>query len=311
MAEFTALYVLGCLPQAERAEFESHLSEGCLACDAELSQVSSDIAALAQNSAQQFPAGMRERFVARMKTARAKDEGKATSLTPGVLFNSSGVLIARTEAMDWQAGAIPGIWAKPLFVDKQRQFVTSLVCMEPGTRYAAHRHYGPEELFLLSGDLVVEGQKMRSGDYCHAEAGSIHGQSYTESGCLFVLKASGLDEVLLRTSRIGCKVGRARRKVIGRCAHQSAHPFVGPVRPSVRTACEREPECKGFFCGNLALCCCLVHIALIPPLQTAIAEHFPLCTVVEVASAVEAADEQTLEREEHEVLELESVPPTA
>jgi len=37
----------------------------------------------------------------------------------------------------------------------------------------------------VGGDLVLEGQNMKPGDYCRAETGSIHSESYTESGCLF------------------------------------------------------------------------------------------------------------------------------
>ena len=190
MVELAALYVLGCLSEAERAEFESHLREGCEICNAEISQVSMDVASLAQNSAPAI-SGMRERFLIRMKK-----EADTSSPAREILLNSSGMFIARTEAMNWQAGAAPGIWAKVLFADRHRQSITSLVRMEPGTHYAPHRHHGPEEVFLLSGDLMIDGQQMKSGDYCRAETGSIHGESYTQSGCLFILTACQLDEVL-------------------------------------------------------------------------------------------------------------------
>jgi anti-sigma factor ChrR (cupin superfamily) len=83
-----------------------------------------------------------------------------------------------------------------LFVDDQQQCVTSLVRMEAGTHFPAHRHGGPEEVLLLSGDLVVEGQRMKPGDYCRAETASIRGESYTPSGCLFLLKASQHDQII-------------------------------------------------------------------------------------------------------------------
>jgi anti-sigma factor ChrR (cupin superfamily) len=191
MVELAASYVLGCLSETERAEFESHLREGCEICNAEISRVGVDVAALARSSAPAVPPGMRERFLIRMQK-----EADTSSLVHEVLPNSSGMFIARTEAMNWQAGAAPGIWAKVLFADQQRQSITSLVRMEPGARYAPHRHHGPEEVFLLSGDLMIEGQQMKSGDYCRAETGSIHGDSYTQAGCLFILTASQLDEVL-------------------------------------------------------------------------------------------------------------------
>jgi anti-sigma factor ChrR (cupin superfamily) len=191
MEELTASYVLGCLSEAERAEFESHLREGCEICNAEISRVSVDVAALARSSAPATSPGMRERFL-----IRVKNEADASSPTRGILLNSAGKFIARTEEMEWQAGDVAGIWAKRLFADNRRRCVTSLVRMEPGTHYASHRHHGPEVLYFLSGDLIVDGQKMRSGDYCRAETGTIHSASYTESGCLFVLTASQLDKVL-------------------------------------------------------------------------------------------------------------------
>jgi anti-sigma factor ChrR (cupin superfamily) len=191
MVELAASYVLGCLSEAERANFESHLAEGCEICAAEISRVSMDVAGLAESSAPAISPSMRERFFIRMK-----NEADASLPARGILLNSSGMFIARTEAMKWQAGAAPGIWAKVLFADQQRQSITSLVRMEPGTHYAPHRHHGPEEVFLLSGDLMIDGQQMKSGDYCRAETGSIHGESYTQSGCLFILTACQLDEVL-------------------------------------------------------------------------------------------------------------------
>ena len=196
MVELAASYVLGCLSEKEGAEFESHLREGCEICNAEISRVSVDVETLAQSSAPDVPVGMRERFLIRMQK-----EPDTSSLASEGLLNSSGMFIARTEAMNWQAGAAPGVWAKLLFADQQRQSITSLIRMEPGAHYAPHRHHGPEEVFLLSGDLMLEGQQMKSGDYCRAETGTIHGESYTESGCLFVLIASQLDEVLSDRAR--------------------------------------------------------------------------------------------------------------
>jgi len=109
-------------------------------------------------------------------------------------LGQSGLIIARAEMINWQSQRVPGCWIKPLLVEQQGKIATSLVRMDPGTHFPAHRHGGPEEVFLLEGDLVVEGQKLKPGDYCRAETGTIHSESYTESGCLFFLKASQLDE---------------------------------------------------------------------------------------------------------------------
>jgi len=68
--------------------------------------------------------------------------------------------------------------------------------MEPGTRYPSHRHLNMEELFMLEGDLMVEGTKMVAGDYCCGTPGSVHGAVYTESGALFVVLSSQNDILL-------------------------------------------------------------------------------------------------------------------
>jgi DNA-binding NarL/FixJ family response regulator len=125
-------------------------------------------------------------------------EGATTvgRLAAQILLDRFGLFISRTEEMEWQAGGASGCQRKLLFVDERQQSATSLVRMQAGTHFPAHRHGGPEEVFMLGGDLVVEGQTMKPGDYCRAETDSIHRESYTESGCLFLLRASQHDEMI-------------------------------------------------------------------------------------------------------------------
>ena len=65
-------------------------------------------------------------------------------------------------------------------------------CARAGRRGPA----GIEELYLLEGDLTVEGYTMHAGDYCRAEAGSFHGEIRTKTGCKFIAIASREDELL-------------------------------------------------------------------------------------------------------------------
>jgi len=136
-------------------------------------------------------ASLRKNTAANSNAAEAKKTG---SSAVEVLLNQSNLLIARTDTMEWQPGEFHGCWHKPIFVEDS--CTTSLIRMEAGTRYPAHRHGGLEEVFMIHGDLVVEGQKVKPGDYCRAEKGSVHSESYTESGCVFVLKASLVDETI-------------------------------------------------------------------------------------------------------------------
>jgi hypothetical protein len=49
---------------------------------------------------------------------------------------------------------------------------------------------GVEYSFTKLGETLA-------GDYCNAQPESIHGESYTKAGCLFILSACQSDEVLL------------------------------------------------------------------------------------------------------------------
>jgi DNA-binding NarL/FixJ family response regulator/quercetin dioxygenase-like cupin family protein len=113
-----------------------------------------------------------------------------------ILLNRNGLFIARSEGMNWRPIDAPGCQKKILFVDDREKSVTSIVRMQAGTHFPPHRHGGVEEVFILQGDLVVEGQPMKPGDYCRAERTTVHRESFTESGCVFLLKASQHDRIL-------------------------------------------------------------------------------------------------------------------
>jgi len=105
-------------------------------------------------------------------------------------------MIARPAEMEWNACELPGLFLKVLFNDVARGISTSVVRMTPGTHYPSHQHADVEELYLLEGDLRVGEIVMRAGDYCRGEAGSIHEEIVTQSGCLFFVTSSHHDQLL-------------------------------------------------------------------------------------------------------------------
>jgi anti-sigma factor ChrR (cupin superfamily) len=68
-----------------------------------------------------------------------------------------------------------------------------LLTGEPGARFPAHRHSGPEECYVISGSLIVEGRVLRAGDFHHAEGDSDHGEAWTDEGVEVLLVASASD----------------------------------------------------------------------------------------------------------------------
>ena len=93
----------------------------------------------------------------------------------------------------WIDTPISGVRIKVLAIDRARDRVTMLLRAEPGARYPAHRHSGPEECYVLRGSLNVEGRLLRAGDFHHAEGDSDHGETWTEDGVEVLLVAAASD----------------------------------------------------------------------------------------------------------------------
>lgn len=193
LREFASLYALDALTPDEKAIYEAHLGSGCAVCASEVTSFR-NVTGIIGTSVEPVspPARLRERLM----RAIAQTPHSYAREVPGVLYDRDGVLIARAAEMDWKAGALAGVFQKILFDDTARGFSTSMVRMTPGTRYPSHKHAGVEELYLLEGDLCVGEMSMRAGDYCRGEAGSIHPEIVTRTGCLFVVTSSHHDQLM-------------------------------------------------------------------------------------------------------------------
>ncbi len=104
-------------------------------------------------------------------------------------------LIRRSRDMKWKSFGVPGISIGRLFADKEKREITCLLRLEPGIKFPLHRHGGVEEIFMLEGDLVVEGEVCYQGDYIRSLPGSTHAP-ITEGGCLLLVKSSIDNETL-------------------------------------------------------------------------------------------------------------------
>lgn len=85
---------------------------------------------------------------------------------------------------------------KVLFEDSANEMTTLLIRMGAESIYPTHRHKGVEEVYVLEGELLVEGVELGAGDFCLSQPESIHQSTYSKSGCLLVVKTSKHDEVL-------------------------------------------------------------------------------------------------------------------
>jgi anti-sigma factor ChrR (cupin superfamily) len=194
----TGLFALGALRGKEKTAFEEHVSSGCSVCEHQLTQAQGIVEGLAFAAAPAVPSEIvRRRLLHSLSQPQPSTQGarpeSIQAHAAGIALEQSGLFIARTAKMPWEQVA-PGISRKILSIDSARSYRTCLLRAEPGASYPRHRHGGMEELLVIEGDLHVHGVVMRAGDYCRAEADSVHEATFTEGGCILLQIASQFDQ---------------------------------------------------------------------------------------------------------------------
>src|SRR6185369_16051086 len=91
--------------------------------------------------------------------------------------------LASNETTGWKQLPIPGASLKLLSLEPSRGYAVLLGKLEAGARYPAHENAGPEDFYILTGDLHVGERVLGPGDFHHADAGSLHGENYSVAGC--------------------------------------------------------------------------------------------------------------------------------
>ncbi|HET6203548.1 MAG TPA: cupin domain-containing protein [Planctomycetota bacterium] len=198
--------VLGSLPPAEAARMEAHLAR-CPTCREEVEALSSVVGELDFAAPEaEPPAEVRARVLARVRAERVRAEKERPgSPQPWKDWTSAegpgGFTVAFAADGSWEATSFSGVETRRLFVDPANDRITMLVRMAPGSRYPSHVHAGPEECYVLQGELRSGSLRMRPGDYKRAAAGSVDPLQSTEEGCLLLITSSSRDELIEGSAR--------------------------------------------------------------------------------------------------------------
>jgi hypothetical protein len=177
-SELPYLYVLQALTAGELPAAEKHIAE-CPECRREIEMLRPVLDALPAwpTDVLRPPVSLWDRLERRVaKEASAEPIG----------------LAARYEEPAWKEVA-PGISCKLLATDAERDRVSMLVRLTPGTDYPPHSHAGVEELHLLDGELWIDDRKLYPGDYNRAQPGTSDKRVWSETGCTCVLVTSTRD----------------------------------------------------------------------------------------------------------------------
>jgi len=174
MSDLAGLYALGLLDPVEAEAFEAHLAQGCSFCQGELGTFLDVTGALALSGAVVTPPrSLRARVLARAKAEAAARAGRT---------------VVRAWEGLWLA-TDPGVSVKYLFCDPANAHRTMLMRVAPGIRRSAHRHHHTEEVFVLEGELQLGTEVLRPGDFSGAPGGTVHPETWVDSGCLCLCRA--------------------------------------------------------------------------------------------------------------------------
>ena len=138
--------------------------------------------------AAELPLSLRDKVLHRIdevgrvapRAPQTSETGAQRTARPTMLTTLAGLHfeIGASEK-GWKALPVPGAYIKL----QERGYAVLMGKLDPGTRYPAHVNAGPEDFFILTGDLVIGDRKMVAGDFHHADRGSQHAENYSVEGC--------------------------------------------------------------------------------------------------------------------------------
>ena len=96
--------------------------------------------------------------------------------------------IVDTNTAAWLQGMVPGLTVMPLM---RQGSGSTLVRWAPGTYFSPHRHFGGEEIFVVSGVFEDEHGVYPQGSWIRSPHMSLH-QPFSKEGCTIFVKTGHL-----------------------------------------------------------------------------------------------------------------------
>lgn len=96
--------------------------------------------------------------------------------------------IVNTNTAPWLQGLVPGLTVMPLM---RQGTGSTLVRWAPGTYFNPHRHFGGEEIFVISGTFEDEHGIYPQGSWIRSPHMSLH-KPFSKEGCTIFVKTGHL-----------------------------------------------------------------------------------------------------------------------
>ena len=101
--------------------------------------------------------------------------------------------IVRNNQKDWQPLVEKGIHYKGISVislhydEEKKRSTTILLKFEPGATYPYHNHPAGEEIYMLSGEAILENVTLSQGDYLYTPPNFKHSVTTTKGCTMFFI----------------------------------------------------------------------------------------------------------------------------
>jgi len=188
--ELAPLYALDLLDLEERLWVEAQIID-CPDLAEELANYQAAVAVMPY-SAPTMPmsADLKDRLFDRIAFPVENQLGVepiATALPAAAKPSPPAIVTFRSSDLKWRPYRAAGIEVALLYLDRANRMSSALLKAAAGVIYPLHQHQGIEEIYMLEGELVIDGQVYRAGDYIRSYPNSIHAPS-TSTGCMFLIR---------------------------------------------------------------------------------------------------------------------------
>jgi quercetin dioxygenase-like cupin family protein len=169
-SDLASAYVLGTLAADEREAARLRVIEDATFAAA-VTAWEARLAGLAPQYEEALPEGLLERIEAAIDASHIELPGTVTR---------------RAGTGKWiEVG--PGLRIKILNRIESLNRHTFMAELQPGATYVDHDHEQDEEIYMISGDLIIGGLELRQGDFHVARAGKHHPVHRSRTGCLCII----------------------------------------------------------------------------------------------------------------------------
>ena len=188
--ELAPLYALDLLDLGERLWVDAQILE-CPDLAEELANYQAAVAVIPY-SAPTMPmsADLKDRLFDRIADPVENQLGVepiATAIPAAAKPSPPTIVTFRSSDLKWRPYRAAGIEVALLYLDRANRMSSALLKAAAGVVYPLHQHQGIEEIYMLEGELVIDGQVYRAGDYIRSYPNSIHAPS-TSTGCMFLIR---------------------------------------------------------------------------------------------------------------------------